>query len=157
MNHKVRHMKKKKAFLRRLGAEASGAVRKPVAVIVVGSRCGQLPRGCMPSAMVWKCHKKAVLPLLSAHCFHRKLFPRHAQSLMDLPPETPLIMWRKKGQDVTVFTGSHWSLMVVADGAECGILERDIHILTRKEYEMLPSTASLHWKWVKSDILSQGP
>lgn len=64
------------------------------------------------------------------------LFPQKArctQSFMDIPPETPLIMGRKKGQDVTVFAGSLWSLMVVADGAECDVLERDIHILTQKE------------------------
>lgn len=51
MDHKVRHIKRK-SFLEKVGAEALGAVRKPVTVIVVGSRCFQLLGGCLPSEMV---------------------------------------------------------------------------------------------------------
>lgn len=53
---------KRKSFLRRLGNEATEAVRKPVTVIVLGSGCG-LFLGTLAICKGQKYHGKAALPL----------------------------------------------------------------------------------------------
>lgn len=147
MNHKVRRMKRK-GFLEKTWGWGFGSCQEA---------CGEVQVWPASRRLLAICSGLKMAPEGSSASPPCPLFPQKArctQSFMDIPPETPLIMGRKKGQDVTVFAGSLWSLMVVADGAECDVLERDIHILTQKGDKMLPSTASLHRKWSKSDILS---
>lgn len=130
---------KEKAFLRRLGAAASGAVRKPVTVLEVASfqeaACHlQWSEHTMEGSqfhLSWLC---TVSPTCTVcmHC-HRWIFLQRPQ-------------WSGGRKERSEGQCLYWKPLVT-DGSscwmECGILERNIHIWTRKEDEMLPDKFTL--------------
>lgn len=152
MNHKVRHMKRK-SFLEKTWGWGFGSCQE-----VRGSDCG----GVQVLAASWRlraiCNSLKVPQEGSSASPPCPLFPQKAFSkvypVIDGFTSRDSLDLRKEKR-----SGCHclcWKSLVT-DGTECGILEKDIHIWTGKEDEILPSTARLHRKWAKSDILCQGP